>query len=95
MPEGQRFAEYAWLAKERKLLMEEANAFKAQSGGIRQILSDAAALRFFTPGDEQESLSRDFASGIVLYKEREALMDNMTPEELASYRRAMSAFLQE
>ncbi len=97
MPEGQRFAEYAGLANSRtKQLMADAKAYRHSSGGIQQILADALeAIQFFTSDKEQAQLSKDFASGIALYKERKAYMDNMTPEELASYRRAMSAFLQE
>lgn|GEM_PF-2315117 len=97
MPEGQRFAEYAGLANDQtKKLMADAKAYRSTSGGIQQILADAMeAIKFFTSETEQGQLSKDFASGIALYKERKAYMDNMTPEELASYRIAMGAFLEE
>ncbi len=97
MPEGQRFAEYAGLANDRtKSLMNDAKAFRGQSGGIKRILADAVeAIKFFTSDSEQDQLSQDFASGIALYKARKEYMDNMTPEELASYRKAMSEFLAE
>ena len=97
MPEGQRFAEYAGIANDRtKKLMNEAKAFRGQSGGIRRILADAAeAIKFFTSDEQQEQLSKDFASGIALYKARKEYMDNMSPEELAAYRKAMSEFLAE
>lgn len=97
MPDGQRFAEYAGLANSRtKALMNEAKAYRGQSGGMKQMLADAMeAIKFFTSDTEQEQLSKDFASGIAVYKARKAYMDNMTPEELASYRKAMSEFLSE
>ncbi len=97
MPEGQRFAEYAGLANDRtKKLMADAKNYRSQSGGIKQILADALeAIKFFTSDEEQDQLSKDFASGIAVYKARKEYMDNMTPEELASYRKAMSAFLEE
>lgn len=97
MPEGQRFAEYAGVANDRtKRLMAEAENFRTETGGLKKILADAAeALKFFTSDEEKANLSRDFASGIALYKARKEYMDNMSPEELAAYRKAMSAFLQE
>ena len=54
-----------------------------------------AAISFFTTEQENEALSRDFAAGIEVYKERKALMDSMTDEELAEYRKAMGEFIKE
>lgn len=97
MPEGQRFAEFTGAANDRtKLLMLEAKQFEGQSKGFRKILADAAAtIKFFTSSSEKETFSKDFASAVSLYNERKAYMDAMTPEELASYRKAMGAFLEE
>jgi hypothetical protein len=95
MPEGQRFAEYAGLASAHtSQLMEQAKNFENKDGP--SVLQKALhALAFFTSKDETEALSRDFAAGIEVYKERKALMDSMTEEELADYRQAMAEFLEE
>lgn len=97
MPQGQRFAEYVGVANDRtRQLMDEAKAFQGQSGGLSKILADAAeTIKFLTSGSQRDVLSKDFASAVALYKDRKAYMDNMSPEELAAYRRAMSEFLAE
>lgn len=96
MPEGQRFAEYADFASEQTAqLMEQAKNFKKKAGDPTIWQKALEALTFFTSDDEKEKLSRDFASGIEVYKERKRLMDSMTDEELAEYRQAMAEFLEE
>ena len=95
MPEGQRFAEYAGLASAHtSQLMEQAKNFENEDGP--SIWQKALhVLAFFTSEEETEALSRDFAAGIEVYKERKALMDSMSDEELAEYRKAMAEFLEE
>lgn len=96
MPEGQRFAEYAGFASEQTAqLMEQAKNFKKRADDPTIWQKALSALTFFTSKDEKENLSRDFASGIEVYKERKRLMDSMTDEELAEYRQAMAEFLEE
>jgi len=96
MPEGQRFAEYAGFASEQtSQLMEQAKNFKKKGDGATIWQKALAALSFFTSDQEKENLSRDFAAGIEVYKERKALMDSMSDEELDEYRKAMSQFLEE
>lgn len=96
MPEGQRFAEFAGLASaQTNELMERAKHFKKKASDESLWERALAALSFFTSEDERENLSRDFASGMELYRERKEYMDNMSEEELAEYRAAMSDFLQE
>lgn len=95
MPEGERFAEYAGLASAHtSQLMEQAKNFENKDGPSvwQKALS---AIAFFTSKDESESMKRDFAAGIEVYKERKALMDSMTDEELAEYRKAMAEFMEE
>ncbi len=96
MPEGQRFAEYAGFASEQTAqLMEQAKNFKKREGEPSVWQKTLAALAFFTSHEEKENLSRNFSSGIEVYRERKALMDSMSDEELAEYRRAMAEFLEE
>jgi hypothetical protein len=95
MPEGQRFAEYAGVASAHtSQLMEQAKNFENKDGP--SVWQKALhVLAFFTSKEETESLSRDFAAGIEVYKERKALMDSMSVEELAEYRKVMAEFLEE
>jgi hypothetical protein len=95
MPDGQRFAEYAGFASEQtSQLMERAKNFENQDGPTlwQKALH---SITFLTSNEEKEMLSKDFASGIAVYKERKALMDSMSADELAEYRQAMSEFLEE
>jgi hypothetical protein len=95
MPEGQRFAEYAGLATaQTSQLMQRAKNFENEDGPSvwQKALSVAA---FFSDEEETSSIHRDFTAGIEVYKERKALMDDMSDEELAAYRQAMSEFLKE
>ncbi|PXA04000.1 hypothetical protein DDZ13_08110 [Coraliomargarita sinensis] len=98
MPEGQRFAEYAGVSNERtKQLMEQAKNFRGESNSnIGRILKEAlATLAFLSSEKEQETLSKDLASGVQFIQERRAYMESMSEEELAEYRAAMSSFMQE
>ncbi|MGJ8652767.1 MAG: hypothetical protein ACSHX8_05800 [Opitutaceae bacterium] len=96
MPEGQRFAEFAGIASDQtNQLMERAKHFENKASDKSLWDKALAALSFFTSEEEQEQLSKDFASGMELYRQRKEYMDNMSEEELAEYRAAMSTFLQE
>ncbi|MEO0509348.1 MAG: hypothetical protein AAF065_05775 [Verrucomicrobiota bacterium] len=98
MPEGQRFAEYAGVSNEKtKMLMEQAKNYQGESrNNIGRILREAlSTIAFLSSDKEQEVLSKDLASGINFIQERRAFMESMSEDELAEYRAAMSAFMQE
>jgi len=84
MPEGQRFAEYAGISNERtKRLMAHAENFQSETqNNLAGILKEALeSMPFLSPEKEQETLSKDLASGVQSDQKQGADLENRYPLE--------------
>ncbi len=97
LPEGPRMAQFIDSAYSRTAQAREAAAtFKTVNEAAPGVVAVALdALATLSSKEEFESLKTHFRGGVKFYADRKALMDAMTPEERAEYRKAMAEFMAE
>ncbi len=96
VPEGPTFAEYMGLAQEAIEENKSKEGLKSTDVGLVDIMRKGLdSLATLTEEEQMEAMKTDFNRGMVLFAERKAWMDSLTPEEKRMYKEEMAAFLAE
>jgi len=95
LPEGASFSEFSKKADEaaRKSRANATNEVAKEEAGI--VARGLDALATLTTKSEMEAMRENLSRGIELLAERKKLMDEMTADQLAEYRREMAKFMVE